>query len=108
MFVCVIQTGQGSAALLSLSDAVSQAARTAGVKPITSAERLQEDLETQEVKEAYSEQVTASYINWQKSSRGTSNIVYVHTWHSFHRSGKLENCWEIMRRAFKSEDRKDE
>ncbi|XP_013770831.1 large proline-rich protein BAG6 [Pundamilia nyererei] len=51
------KTGQGSAALLSLSDAVSQAARTAGVKPITSAERLQEDLETQEVKEAYSEQV---------------------------------------------------
>uniref|UniRef100_A0AAX7VAT6 BCL2-associated athanogene 6 n=1 Tax=Astatotilapia calliptera TaxID=8154 RepID=A0AAX7VAT6_ASTCA len=48
---------KGSAALLSLSDAVSQAARTAGVKPITSAERLQEDLETQEVKEAYSEQV---------------------------------------------------
>uniref|UniRef100_I3J1S2 BCL2-associated athanogene 6 n=1 Tax=Oreochromis niloticus TaxID=8128 RepID=I3J1S2_ORENI len=51
------KTGQGSAALLSLSDAVSQAARTAGVRPITSAERLQEDLETQEVKEAYSEQV---------------------------------------------------
>uniref|UniRef100_A0A669BKT0 BCL2-associated athanogene 6 n=1 Tax=Oreochromis niloticus TaxID=8128 RepID=A0A669BKT0_ORENI len=48
---------KGSAALLSLSDAVSQAARTAGVRPITSAERLQEDLETQEVKEAYSEQV---------------------------------------------------
>uniref|UniRef100_A0A3Q0T7Y2 BCL2-associated athanogene 6 n=1 Tax=Amphilophus citrinellus TaxID=61819 RepID=A0A3Q0T7Y2_AMPCI len=51
------KTGQSSAALLSLSDAVSQAARTAGVKPVTSAECLQEDLETQEVKEAYSEQV---------------------------------------------------
>uniref|UniRef100_A0A7N6B8T6 BCL2-associated athanogene 6 n=1 Tax=Anabas testudineus TaxID=64144 RepID=A0A7N6B8T6_ANATE len=43
--------------LLSLSDAVSQAARTAGVKPITSAERLQDDLESQELKEAYAEQV---------------------------------------------------
>lgn len=52
------QTGPGSGSLLSLSDAVSQAARTAGVKPITSAERLQDDLESQELKEAYAEQVT--------------------------------------------------
>lgn len=54
--VC-FQTGQGSGSLLSLSDAVSQAARTAGVKPITTAEQLQDDLETQELKEAYGEQV---------------------------------------------------
>uniref|UniRef100_A0A1A7W844 BCL2-associated athanogene 6 n=1 Tax=Iconisemion striatum TaxID=60296 RepID=A0A1A7W844_9TELE len=53
------KTGQGSGSLLSLSDAVSQAARTAGVRPITSAEQLQGDLETEEVKEAYSEQVKA-------------------------------------------------
>ncbi|XP_041843065.1 large proline-rich protein BAG6 isoform X2 [Melanotaenia boesemani] len=53
------KTGQGSGSLLSLSDAVSQAARTAAVKPITSAEQLQSDLDTQEVKEAYSEQVKA-------------------------------------------------
>ncbi|XP_034467109.1 large proline-rich protein BAG6 isoform X3 [Hippoglossus hippoglossus] len=53
------KTGQGGASLLSLSDAVSQAARTAGVRPITSAERLQDDLETQETKEAYAEQVKA-------------------------------------------------
>ncbi|XP_032373869.1 large proline-rich protein BAG6 isoform X1 [Etheostoma spectabile] len=53
------KTGLGSGSLLSLSDAVSQAARTAGVKPITSAERLQDDLETQELKEAYAEQVKA-------------------------------------------------
>lgn len=52
------QTGQGSGSLLSISDAVSQAARTAGVKPMTSAERLQDDLENQELKEAYAEQVT--------------------------------------------------
>ncbi|KAM6910177.1 LOW QUALITY PROTEIN: large proline-rich protein BAG6 [Xenentodon cancila] len=51
------KTGQSSGSLLSLSDAVSQAARTAGVKPITSSEQLQSDLETQEVKEAYAEQV---------------------------------------------------
>ncbi|XP_047216624.1 large proline-rich protein BAG6 isoform X3 [Girardinichthys multiradiatus] len=53
------KTGQGSGSLLSLSDAVSQAARNAGVRPITSPEQLQSDLETQEVKEAYSEQVKA-------------------------------------------------
>uniref|UniRef100_A0A3B4TSR5 BCL2-associated athanogene 6 n=1 Tax=Seriola dumerili TaxID=41447 RepID=A0A3B4TSR5_SERDU len=53
------KTGQGGGSLLSLSDAVSQAARTAGVKPMTSAERLQDDLETQELKEAYAEQVKA-------------------------------------------------
>ncbi|XP_011484076.1 large proline-rich protein BAG6 isoform X2 [Oryzias latipes] len=51
------KTGQGSGSLLSLSDAVNQAARTAGVRPITSAEQLQGDLDSQEVKEAYSEQV---------------------------------------------------
>ncbi|KAG7475439.1 large proline-rich protein BAG6 isoform X1 [Solea senegalensis] len=53
------KTGQGGASLLSLSDAVSQAARTAGVRPMTSAERLQDDLETDETKEAYAEQVKA-------------------------------------------------
>ena len=56
--VCVcLQTGQSGENLLSLSDAVSQAARTAGVKPLTSPEQLQEDLESQELKEAYSDQV---------------------------------------------------
>lgn len=59
--VCLcLQTGLSGGSLLSLSDAVSQAARTAGVRPITSAEQLQDDLETQELKEAYSEQVFKS------------------------------------------------
>lgn len=53
------KTGLSGGSLLSLSDAVSQAARTAGVKPITSAEQLQDNLESQELKEAYSEQVKA-------------------------------------------------
>lgn len=57
-----MQTGLSGGSLLSLSDAVSQAARTAGVKPITSTEQLQDDLESQELKEAYSEQVTASTV----------------------------------------------
>lgn len=52
-----MQTGQGGGSLLSLSDAVGQAARSAGVRPISSPEQLQADLEAQEVKEAYSEQV---------------------------------------------------
>lgn len=51
------KTGQGSGSLLSLSDAVSQAARTVGVRPITSTERLQHELETNDLREAYSEQV---------------------------------------------------
>lgn len=53
------KTGQGNGSLLSLSDAVSQAARTVGVRPITSTERLQHDLETNDLREAYSEQVKA-------------------------------------------------
>ncbi|XP_049586506.1 large proline-rich protein BAG6 [Syngnathus scovelli] len=53
------KTGLGSGSLVSLSDAVSQAARTAGVKPITSSERLQEELDSPELREAYSEQVKA-------------------------------------------------
>uniref|UniRef100_A0A673A040 BCL2-associated athanogene 6 n=1 Tax=Sphaeramia orbicularis TaxID=375764 RepID=A0A673A040_9TELE len=50
------KTGQGSGSLLSLSDAVSQAARTAGVRPITSPEQLHDELETTELREAYAEQ----------------------------------------------------
>lgn len=42
---------------LSLTDAVSQAARSAGVTPITSPNILQEELETPELQEAYGEQV---------------------------------------------------
>ncbi|KAM3872901.1 large proline-rich protein BAG6 [Diretmus argenteus] len=53
------KTGQGGGTLLSLSDAVSQAARTAGVKPVSAADRLQEELESQELQEAYAEQVKA-------------------------------------------------
>ncbi|XP_077432140.1 large proline-rich protein BAG6 isoform X2 [Vanacampus margaritifer] len=53
------KTGLGSGTLVSLSDAVSQAARTAGVKPITSGERLQEELDAPDLREAYSEQVKA-------------------------------------------------
>lgn len=51
------KTGQGGGSLLSLSDAVSQAARSAGVRPITSAERLQDELEAEPLREQYSLQV---------------------------------------------------
>eukprot|EP00063_Salmo_salar_P081260 XP_014056095.1 PREDICTED: large proline-rich protein BAG6-like isoform X4 [Salmo salar] len=54
--VC-FQTGQGDGALLSLSDAVSRAARTAGVRPVTSPDNLQEELDSPELQEAYAEQV---------------------------------------------------
>ncbi|KAA0702201.1 Large proline-rich protein BAG6 [Triplophysa tibetana] len=42
---------------LSLSDAVSQAARSAGVTPITSSNILQDELETPQLQEAYGEQL---------------------------------------------------
>lgn len=57
--VC-FQTGQGDGALLSLSDAVSRAARTAGVRPVTSPDNLQEELDSPELQEAYAEQVQSS------------------------------------------------
>lgn len=73
MCVCVcFQTGLSGGSLLSLSDAVSQAARTAGVKPITSPERLQDDLEAQEVKEAYAEQVIKPYMYIKTNQRHTA------------------------------------
>ncbi|XP_067093317.1 large proline-rich protein BAG6 [Osmerus mordax] len=53
------KTGQGDGALLSLSDAVSRAAKTAGVKPVTPSDTLQEELESDELQEAYAEQVKA-------------------------------------------------
>lgn len=81
MCVCVcLQTGQSGENLLSLSDAVSQAARTAGVKPVTSQEQLQEDLDSQELKEAYSEQVPGPGW-WRCSSRDrslSSGVVSAH------------------------------
>ncbi|CAB1333444.1 unnamed protein product [Coregonus sp. 'balchen'] len=51
------KTGQGDGALLSLSDTVSRAARTAGVRPVTSPDSLQEELDSPELQEAYAEQV---------------------------------------------------
>uniref|UniRef100_A0A8C7QRF0 BCL2-associated athanogene 6 n=1 Tax=Oncorhynchus mykiss TaxID=8022 RepID=A0A8C7QRF0_ONCMY len=51
------KTGQGDGALLSLSDAVSRAARTAEVRPVTSPDHLQEELDSPELQEAYAEQV---------------------------------------------------
>uniref|UniRef100_A0A6Q2Y2Y3 BCL2-associated athanogene 6 n=1 Tax=Esox lucius TaxID=8010 RepID=A0A6Q2Y2Y3_ESOLU len=56
-FSLLAQTGQGDGALLSLSDSVSRAARTAGVKPVTTPEHLQEELNSHELQEAYSEQM---------------------------------------------------
>lgn len=42
---------------LSLSEAVSQAAKSAGVTPITAPDALQVDLDKPELQEAYGEQV---------------------------------------------------
>ena len=52
------QTAQGDGPHLSLSDAVSRAARAAGVRPVTTPESLQGELEAPELQQAYSEQVT--------------------------------------------------
>ncbi|XP_028984008.1 large proline-rich protein BAG6 isoform X2 [Betta splendens] len=77
------KTGQGSGSLLSLSDAVSQAARTAGVRPITSAERLQDDLETQELKEAYSEQVKSDIKKRVRDDQDFSSQQFPNTHRAF-------------------------
>lgn len=51
------KTSQGEGPALSLSDAVSRAARTAGVLPLTAASSLQGELERPELQEAYTRQV---------------------------------------------------
>lgn len=53
----VRQTAQSDGPRLTLSEAVSQAARSVGVTPITSPSALQEDLERPELQEAYAQQV---------------------------------------------------
>lgn len=51
------KTSQGEGPALSLSDAVSRAARTAGVLPLTAASSLQGELESPELQDAYTRQV---------------------------------------------------
>ncbi|XP_061112048.1 large proline-rich protein BAG6 [Conger conger] len=51
------QTVQGEGPPLSLSEAVSRAARSAGVRPVSATDSLQEELESPELQEAYTEQV---------------------------------------------------
>ncbi|XP_072303495.1 large proline-rich protein BAG6 [Eucyclogobius newberryi] len=51
------KTSEGDGPALSLSDAVSQAARTAGVLPLTATASLQGELERPELQEAYTRQV---------------------------------------------------
>lgn len=51
------KTSQGEGPALSLSDAVSQAARAVGVLPLTAASSLQGELERPELQEAYTRQV---------------------------------------------------
>lgn len=48
---------QGDGPRLTLSEAVSQATRSAGVTPLTSLSALQGDLERPELQEAYTQQV---------------------------------------------------
>lgn len=57
MFVCIQQTAQADGPRLTLSEAVSQAARSVGVTPVTPPSALQEDLESAELQEAYIQQV---------------------------------------------------
>uniref|UniRef100_A0A8C7GA75 Large proline-rich protein BAG6 n=1 Tax=Oncorhynchus kisutch TaxID=8019 RepID=A0A8C7GA75_ONCKI len=51
------KTHQGEGPHLSLSEAVSRAARAAGVRPVTTPDSLQGELEEPELQEAYQEQV---------------------------------------------------
>uniref|UniRef100_A0A672R074 Large proline-rich protein BAG6 n=1 Tax=Sinocyclocheilus grahami TaxID=75366 RepID=A0A672R074_SINGR len=51
------KTAQGEGPHLSLAEAVSRAARTAGVRPVTAPDSLQGELEAPELQEAYTQQV---------------------------------------------------
>lgn len=51
------KTAQGEGPHLSLTEAVSRAARTAGVRPVTAPDSLQGELEAPELQEAYAQQV---------------------------------------------------
>ncbi|TRY66665.1 hypothetical protein DNTS_007999 [Danionella cerebrum] len=51
------KTAHGECPQLSLAEAVSRAARTAGVQPLTAPDSLKGELESQEVQEAYAQQV---------------------------------------------------
>uniref|UniRef100_A0A8C1KB33 Large proline-rich protein BAG6 n=1 Tax=Cyprinus carpio TaxID=7962 RepID=A0A8C1KB33_CYPCA len=51
------KTAQGEGPHLSLTEAVSRAARTAGVQPVTAPDSLQGELEAAELQEAYTQQV---------------------------------------------------
>ncbi len=51
------QTAKGEGPHLSLTEAVSRAARTAGVRPVTAPDSLQGELEAPELQEAYAQQV---------------------------------------------------
>lgn len=55
------QTVQGDGPHLSLSEAVSRAAKSAGVSPLTEPESLQGALERPELQEAYAEQVMSIF-----------------------------------------------
>ncbi|KAM9468542.1 large proline-rich protein BAG6 isoform 2-T2 [Clarias gariepinus] len=52
------KTAQSDGPRLTLSEAVSQAARSVGATPVTSPSALQEDLERPELQEAYAQQMT--------------------------------------------------
>ncbi|XP_061097567.1 large proline-rich protein BAG6 [Conger conger] len=57
------KTVQGEGPHLSLSEAVSRAAKSAGVRPVTAPGSLQEELESTELQEAYAEQVKSDIKN---------------------------------------------
>lgn len=51
------KTAQGEGPHLSLAEAVNRAARAAGVRPVTTPDNLQGELEAPELQEAYTQQV---------------------------------------------------
>lgn len=62
VFVCAQQTAQSDGPRLTLSEAVSQAARSVGVTPVTSPSALEEDLERPELQEEYAQQVESIVV----------------------------------------------
>ncbi|XP_023832348.1 large proline-rich protein BAG6-like isoform X2 [Salvelinus sp. IW2-2015] len=77
------KTHQGEGPQLSLSEAVSRAARAAGVIPVTSPDSLQGELEEPELQEAYQEQVRSDIKERVRDDQDFSSQRFPNTHQAF-------------------------
>uniref|UniRef100_A0A4W5Q4I8 BCL2-associated athanogene 6 n=1 Tax=Hucho hucho TaxID=62062 RepID=A0A4W5Q4I8_9TELE len=77
------KTHQGAGPQLSLSEAVSRAARAAGVIPVTSPDSLQGELKEPELQEAYQEQVRSDIKERVRDDKDFSSQCFPNTHRAF-------------------------